>query len=121
MRIVAMAAMLPLAACATAGSDYDYGAVDSVECGMNGSITTTCPVSVRSDPSGPENWFVTVTRPNGLPRAIFYSENNAWGADGAEADGSAAFQFESRRDGSRTIISFGPERYIIPDSVIPGY
>ena len=96
-------------------------AITAVECGLNGQLTTTCPISVRSDPSGEGNWFVTITRPNDLPRVIFFSENEPWGGDGAEADGSAAFEFSYSRQGQASYVSFGPERYLIPDATIPGY
>lgn len=110
---------LAIVGCTTAPAANN--AITSVECGMNGQLTTICPISVRSDPSGEDNWFVTLTRPNGLPRTIFFSENEPWGGDGAEADGSSAFEFSYAREGQASLVSFGPERYLIPDRVIPGF
>lgn len=123
MKLAALT-VTPLCALAVLGcttAPAASNAITSVECGMNGQLTTSCPISVRSDPSGVDNWFVTITRPNGLPRAIYFSENEPWGGDGAEADGSAGFEFSYSRQGLASYVSFGPERYLIPDAAIPGY
>ena len=111
--------VLILFGCATASDQAP--SISSIPCGLNDRISTTCPISVRADPVGQDNWFVTIERPNGLPRTIFFSENEPWGGDGAEADGSAAFEFSYQRSERESIVSFGPERYVIPDAVIPGY
>lgn len=110
---------LSLFGCVTASEQGpDIG---TIPCGLNDRISTTCPVSVRADPIGQDNWFVIIERPDGLPRTIYFSENEPWGGDGAEADGSAAFEFSYQRSEQGSLISFGPERYVIPDAVIPGY
>jgi hypothetical protein len=44
----------------------------------------------------------------------------ATGADGAQADGSAAYDFKAERVGDETRISFGPERYVVPDAFVVG-
>ena len=56
---------------------------------------------------------------NGNRRILLFEGTTLVGADGSEADGSAGFVLESRRDFNRTIVSYGPERFVIPDAILP--
>lgn len=56
---------------------------------------------------------------NGNRRVLYFDGTRLLGADSSEADGSAAFLLDGRRDLDRTIVSFGPERFVIPHSILP--
>ena len=55
----------------------------------------------------------------GNRRTLYFEGTSLVGADSSEADGSAAFLLDGRRDLDRTIVSFGPERFVIPHSILP--
>ena len=57
---------------------------------------------------------------SGGRRAIFFHGRDAYSADGTEADGSAGWPFEANRNGDETVITFGPEQYVIPDALVFG-
>lgn len=99
----------------------EYNATAMVACSMSGGPTNiNCDAGVRRNAFEDGTTVVEITRPNGLPRAIFFQNGEAISADSSEADGSAAYDFNARRQGDETIIEFGPERYRIPDAFVVG-
>ena len=65
--------------------------------------------------------LVDITWPGGYGRALFFNEaGKLVKANTSEADGSAAFQLKSIKQGDTTIVTIGPERYEIPDVFLMG-
>lgn len=99
----------------------DYNATSIIDCGTSGSFSGSCDVGVKRKWDDEGGHLVEVTKPNGMKRAIFFDANGkAFGADSAQADGSAGWTFKATREDDWTIISYGPERYRIPDALIFG-
>ena len=61
---------------------------------------------------------VTVTKPDGLTRSIFFERGNAIGYDVNEADPGA---FSATRRDDFTLVWIGSESYRIPDTVLTGH
>lgn len=59
-------------------------------------------------------------KPDGKKRAIYFRNTTPFGADGSQADGSAAYTLKAERRDDETLISYGPERYLVPDMLITG-
>ncbi|WP_237164777.1 hypothetical protein [Paraurantiacibacter namhicola] len=99
----------------------DYNATAQVRCGMGGkSPSMQCLAGVRRNWADDGSSMVEVTRPDGTKRAIFYQGAEPFSADSAQADGSAGWDFETKRDGDTVTIMFGPETYVIPDALPMG-
>lgn len=99
----------------------DYNATSTIQCGTEGSFSASCDVGVKRKWDDDGGHLVEVTKPNGMKRAIFFdASGKAYGADSAQADGSAGWTFKATRDDGWTVISYGPERYRIPDALIFG-
>jgi hypothetical protein len=100
----------------------EYSATTTLECGFNGApATQKCNAGVK------RNWgdngdeaLVEVFKPDGVKRAIFFKGTDPYGADSAEADGSAGWDFKATRDGDEVTINYGPETYVVFDSLITG-
>lgn len=60
---------------------------------------------------------VTVTKPDGRTRNIFFEKGKATGYDMSQADRG---EFNASKEGDLNMIRIGPERYEIPDAVIFG-
>ena len=93
-----------------------YHATGNLPCSMGGGQPTgSCPFGVarKGDGSG----TVTVTKPDGRKRAIFFEHGKAVGADVSAADPG---EFGASRERDLTIVRIGDERYEIPDAVIFG-
>jgi hypothetical protein len=94
----------------------DYHATGEIPCSMaKGQPTGSCPFGVKREGNG--NAIVTVTRPDGSTRSIFFQNGNAISADISAAD---AVEFSASREGDVSIIRIGDERYEIFDAVIFG-
>lgn len=94
----------------------NYHATGDIPCAMAaGQPTGTCPFGVTREGNG--SGIVTVTRPDGRTRAIFFENGEAIGADVSEADPG---DFSARRDADLTFVRIGDERYEVPDAVIFG-
>ncbi len=99
----------------------DYHATAQVACSVTGGETDrNCPAGVKRNPAGDGVYVVEITRPDGMKRAIFFKDGNPFGADSAEADGSAAYEFSFTKQGDEYFVSFGPERYRIPEALVYG-
>jgi hypothetical protein len=60
---------------------------------------------------------VTVTKPDGRTRTIFFDKGRATGADTSQADPG---RFSASRSGDTTIVHIGQERYEIFDAMLFG-
>lgn len=99
----------------------DYHATAMVPCGFGGAEpTTNCPAGVKRNWGEDGTTLVEITRPDGPKRAIFFRGTTPYGADSAEADGSAGWAFEVSRRDDQSVIEYGPETYIIADAFIVG-
>jgi hypothetical protein len=93
-----------------------YHATGNIPCAMAaGQPMGSCPFGVKRKGNG--SGIVTVTKPDGRQRAIFFEQGKATGADTSSADPGA---FSASREGDSTTVRIGTERYEIPDAVIFG-
>ena len=93
-----------------------YNATGNIPCSMpSGQPVGSCPFGVIRKGNG--NATVTVTKPDGRTRAIFFENGKAIGADISQADPG---DFGASRESDVTVIHIGNERYDIPDAVIFG-
>ena len=94
----------------------NYNATGNIPCAMvTGQPTSSCPFGVTREGNG--NGIVTVTKPDGQTRTIFFENGKAVGYDESEAE-RREFTVEKQEDLS--LVSIGQERYEIPDAVIFG-
>lgn len=94
----------------------DYHATGDIRCTMTaGQAAGMCPFGVRREGNG--SGIVTITKPDGITRAIFFANGKATGADVSQADPG---EFRTSRESDNTIVWIGQERYEIPDAVIFG-
>ena len=101
------------------GTDYD--ATSLIDCGFGGNPPTmTCEAGVIRKWGEDGTSLVEVKKPDGFKRAIFFSGTTPTGADSAESDGSAGWDFKVSRDGDLVTINFGPETYVIVDALVEG-
>lgn len=100
----------------------EYTATTILDCGFDGADPAAkCNAGVK------RNWgdngdeaLVEVFKPDGMKRAIFFKGTDPYGADSNQADGSAAWDFTFTRSGDEVTIKFGPETYVVFDSLIVG-
>lgn len=94
----------------------NYNATGNIPCSIGGGQpTTSCPFGVIREGKG--NGTVTITKPDGRKRVIFFQSGKAIRYDQSQADRGT---FSASRQGDLTIIRIGQERYEIPDAVIFG-
>jgi hypothetical protein len=94
----------------------NYHATGEIPCSMgNGQPTRNCPFGVTRKGNGTAN--VTVTKPDGRKRVIFFEKGKAIGADTSQADPGT---FSASKQSDLFIIRIGKERYEIPEAVIFG-
>ncbi len=99
----------------------DFNATAELPCATDGSEPKLrCKAGVKRKWGEDGTTIVVVTRPDGGTRSLYFRETEATGADSAQADGSAAYAFKAERAGDETRISFGPERYVVPDAFVVG-
>ena len=101
------------------GTDYNATTTLSCTVGANASAAM-CDAGVKRGWGDDGTTLVEVTKPDGTKRAIYFQGTEAYGADSAQADGSAGWDFEATRSGDESTIVFGPERYVIPDALVVG-
>lgn len=93
-----------------------YHATGNVDCWMkDGAPKGSCPFGVVRQGAGTAS--VTVTKPDGRTRTIFFEKGKATGSDASQADGGA---FRASRAGDVTTVHIGPERYEIFDAIVFG-
>ncbi|MBS1211834.1 MAG: Gifsy prophage protein [Proteobacteria bacterium] len=89
----------------------------SIPCAQaKGQPMGQCPFTVSREGQGTA--IVTVTRPDGRTRAIFFEKGKATGADLSQADGNMTFKASKKGDLFK--IQAGKERYEIPEAVVFG-
>ena len=94
----------------------DYHATARIPCSMGGGAPTgSCNAGVKREGGG--SAMVTVTKPDGRTRTIFFANGRATGYDQSQADPGS---FSASRQGDLNIIKIGQERYEIPDAMIFG-
>jgi hypothetical protein len=94
----------------------NYHATGNIPCSMGGGQPTgSCPFGVTREGKG--NGIVTVTKPDGRTRAIFFKNGRPTTSDASQADPG---EFSASREGDLNIVRIGKERYEIPDAVILG-
>jgi hypothetical protein len=81
----------------------------------NGQPAGSCPFGVTRWGNGSAD--VTVTKPDGRKRVIFFEKGKAIGADTSQAD---AREFSASKKDDIYIIRIGKERYEIFEAVIFG-
>jgi hypothetical protein len=94
----------------------NYHATGNVPCSMgNGQPTGSCPFGVTRRGNGNAN--VTVKKPDGRSRVIFFEKGKAIGYDVNQADPG---NFSASKESDLFIIRIGKERYEIPEAVVFG-
>jgi hypothetical protein len=99
----------------------DYHATTEVSCGFDGADpTASCFAGVKRKWGEDGTTLVEVTKPDGSKRAIYFRDTTPYGADSAEADGSAGWKFEVSRRDDQSVIKYGPETYVVFDALVVG-
>lgn len=99
----------------------DFNATAELPCSTDGAAPTQrCKAGVKRKWGEDGTTIVVVTRADGGTRSLLFKDGQALSADGAEADGSAGYDFRAERVGDETRVSFGPERYVVPDVFVTG-
>jgi hypothetical protein len=94
----------------------DYNATGPVRCWVGvGGPKSSCDMGVKRRGNGTAD--VTVTRPGGGTRTIYFEKGTAKGYDESQADRQ---KFRWDRAGDETTVQIGEEAYVIPDAVIYG-
>jgi hypothetical protein len=95
----------------------DFDATGQIPCAQYpGQPMTECEFGVARAGGGYAT--VVITKPDGQPRAIFFSIGKPIGADTSQADGYP--EFSATRENDLHLIRIGGERYEIPDAVVAG-
>jgi len=92
-----------------------FDATGTIPCATAAARPAQCPFGVARSDGG--DGTVIVTRPDGRPRAIFFSLGRAIGADTSEADPG---DVSATRTGDTTTVTVGTEIYEIQDAVLFG-
>ena len=93
-----------------------YHATGPIPCSMGGGAPTTqCNAGVVRQGGG--SGMVTVTKPDGRTRTIFFEKGRATGYDQSQADPG---KFSASKQADLNIVKIGQERYEIPDAMIFG-
>jgi len=94
----------------------NYHATGNIPCTVaKGQPNGSCPFGVTREGNG--SGMVTVTKPDGRTRVIFFENGTVTGADVSQADPG---EFSAKKESDLSIILIGDERYEIPDAVIFG-
>lgn len=106
----------PAGAALRAGQEV-FDAIGHLPCAQGAAADPApCEFGVARDAGG--SAAVVVIRPDGTRRALFFQDGGFLGADTSQADGYPATG--ARRDGDRTVVSVGDERYEVADAVVSG-
>ena len=99
----------------------EYNATAQIPCGFdNAPPEQSCDAGVIRNWGEDGTSLVEVSKPDGFKRAIFFNGTEPYGADSAESDGSAGWEFSTSREGDMVTISFGPETYVVVDAFVEG-
>lgn len=91
-----------------------YHATGEIEC-VDGGAPALCPFGVVRHGNGTAD--VTITRPDGRERTIFFEKGEAIGTDVSPADRG---EFAASRSGDVTVVTVGEARYEIVDAIVFG-
>jgi hypothetical protein len=98
----------------------NYNATAQIRCaGYQGVPAGMCDAGVvRGTETGT---YIEVALPDGVQRTIFFNADGSFlSFSTAQADGTAAMETTSRREGDTTIATLGSESYEIPDVFVLG-
>ena len=100
----------------------EYNATTILSCGFDGAPPTQkCDAGIKRNwGETPGEHLIEVVKPDGRKRAIFLRGTEPYGADSAQSDGSAGWDFKTTRNGDEVTISYGPETYVIVDAMVTG-
>lgn len=99
----------------------NYHATAPIQCGFGGGVPTmSCDAGVIRNWGEDGTTLVEVQKPDGFKRVIFIRGTTPYGADSAQADGSAGWDFNVSRRGDMVTVKFGPETYVIVDAFVEG-
>ncbi len=93
----------------------DYHATGQVRCTIGGSKSTWCDFGIKREGGG--NGMVTVTKPDGRQRVVFFEGGKATGFDFSQADPA---EFSSWRHEDTIVVKIGSEIYLFPDALVMG-
>lgn len=94
----------------------NYHATTEIPCSMGGGApTASCFAGVERQGGG--SGMVTVTKPDGRTRTIFFEKGRATGYDQSQADSG---KFSASKKGDTTTVHIGQERYEIFDAMLFG-
>ena len=93
-----------------------YHATGELPCSTGtGQPMARCDFGVTRE--GPGSAIVTITKPDGRTRSVFFADGLAIGYDQSQADQG---EFRAQRDNDLNIVFIGDERFEIPDAVVNG-
>ena len=99
----------------------EYNATTILDCGFaNAAPSQSCDAGVVRNWGEDGTHLVEVMKPDGRKRAIFFEGTTPTGADSAQSDGSAGWDFTTSRNGDMVTVKYGPETYVIVDALITG-
>lgn len=100
----------------------DYHATATVSCAFDGlEIEAGCDAGIVRGWGEDGSSLIEIAKPDGFTRAIFVEpDGTPFGADSAEADGSAGWDFTVTREGDLVTVAYGPESYSWPDAFVTG-
>ena len=93
-----------------------HNPTDKLPCSIaKGQPTVSCHFSVTREGKG--NGLVTITKPDGSIRVIYFENGKAVGADVSQA---VPGQFSAKKKGEMNVIRVGDEHYQISNAIISG-
>lgn len=99
----------------------DYNATTIVKCGFDSKPPTQdCNAGIKRNWGNPGEHLIEVAKPDGRKRAVFFKGLDPYGADSAQSDGSAGWDFAFTRNEDQVTVKFGPETYVFVDAMITG-
>ena len=102
-------------------AETDYNATTLLKCGFdNAAPEQTCEAGIKRNWGKEGEHLIEVSKPDGFKRAIFLRGTEPYGADSAQSDGSAGWDFVTTRDGDIVTVKFGPETYVLFDAMVTG-
>lgn len=113
----ALGEVLEAAGTALRAGQGAFDAAGLIPCAKGiGTPMSHCGFGVARDAGGSAT--VVVTRPDGLTRALFFTDGRFVSVDTSEADGG--HETSAAREGDLTLIRVNDERYEVPDAVVFG-
>ncbi|WP_369025834.1 hypothetical protein [Qipengyuania sp. RANM35] len=102
-------------------SGTEYNATTILKCGFdNKPPTQDCNAGIKRNWGNPGEHLIEVEKPDGRKRAVFFKGTDPYGADSAQSDGSAGWEFNWTRKEDQVIVRYGPETYVFVDAMITG-